>query len=534
MADNALIIDPRPVAQAKRMWAQPAVQRSLPAIGMLGVVGAAALAWTTLSGSPQRDLLGGLSESDKASVAAALDTATLPYAIDNATGAIRVATSDYHKARMLLAAQGLPKATPSGANMLDAMPMGSTHAVETERLRGARESDLARTIEAMDPVEGARVHLAIGTASPFLRDAIEPSASVMLTMSGGRSLTPDQVQAVVHLVASSVSGLDAGRVSVTDQSGRLLTGGTSDPLGTETTRQIDVQARVEARYRQALSTLLTPLLGADGFSAEVHADLDFSENQSTRESFPQEQRAVAREESRWTSASGELPAVGIPGTLSNQAPPASTVSTTAPVPAQPGATPPGRTSEDTTRSYQLGREVAVTKAPVGSVKRLTVAVALRDVKGAKARSKNDLAAIEGLVKRAVGFDAARGDDVVVSSRSFVETAPIQTSWLDALDLGQIGRYLAAIAAVAIIVFGLGRPFLKSRSRRDAERKAELAPMLADEVARQQRETPITLDMISAAPSYADRAALVRDFVSQDPKRAAAVMRTLLAPEAANG
>ena len=534
MAEGALVIDPRPVAQARRLWAQPAVQRSLPAMGVLGIIGAAALAWSTISGSPQRDLLGGLGEGDKAAVAAALDTAALHYSIDNATGAIRIATSDYHKAKMLLAAQGLPKAIPSGTAMLDAMPMGSSHAVETERLRGARESDLARTIEALDPVETARVHLATGNASPFLREDVQPSASVMLTMRSGRSLTPDQVQAVIHLVASSVSGLSADRVSVTDQSGELLTDGASDPIGAEATRQIDIQARVEDRYRNALATLLTPLVGSDGFTAEVHADLDFAEQQSTRESFPQDQRAIAREDSKWTSSPGEASAVGIPGTLSNQAPPASTIATTAPVPAQPGVTPQGRTSQDLSRSYELGREVAVTKAQVGTVKRLTVAVALRDVKGAKARSTVDITAIDGLVKRAVGFSAARGDDVVVSSRQFVESAPVESSWMDAIDLGLIGRYVAALAAVAIIVFGIGRPFLKNRAKAAANPTAELAPLLANEVARQQRDAPITLDMISAAPSYAERAALVRDFVSQDPKRAAAVVRTLLTPEAASG
>jgi flagellar M-ring protein FliF len=534
MADNAIIIDPKPEATLQRMIGQPAVQRALPLIGVLGIVGAAALAWSTISGSPQRDLVGALSDSDKAAVATALDTAAVAYTLDGATGAIKVATTDYYKARMLLAAQGLPKAAPTGASALESMPMGSSHAVESERLRGARESDLARTIEAMDPVETARVHIAIGNASPFLRDEVQPSASVMLTMRGGRTLTPDQVQAILHLVASSVSGLNIDRVSLTDQSGRMLTNGDASGAGAEATRQIDIQARVEERYRMALAKILTPLVGPDGFTAEVHADLDFSEQQSTRETFPQEQRAIAREESRWTSAAGEAPAVGIPGTLSNQPPPASTVSTTPPPATQPGATPPGRTSQDLTRSYELGREVAVIKNPIGTVKRLTVAVALRDVKGAKARNAVDITAIDGLVKRAVGFDAARGDDVVVSSRPFADATPVETSWMDGIDFMAIGRIIAALAAVAVVVFGIGRPFLKSRAKAAEERKAELAPMLADEMARQQREMPITLDMISSAPSYADRAALVRDFVSQDPKRAAAVMRTLLQPDKADG
>ena len=187
-----------------------------------------------------------------------------------------------------------------------------------------------------------------------------------------------------------------------------------------------------------------------------------------------------------------------------------------------------------TRSYQLGREVAVIKNSVGTVKRLTVAVALRDVKGAKPRNAADIAAIDSLVKRAVGFSAARGDDVVVSSRLFAEPAAVETRWMGGIDFMAIGRIIAALGAVALVVFGVGRPFLKSRAKAMADRKAELAPMLADEMARQRHDLPITLDMISSAPSYADRAALVRDFVSQDPKRAASVMRSLIEPEKADG
>ncbi len=538
MAEQSLTLGARtsPVLQLQRLWSQPAIQRSLPALGLLGVAGAAALAWNVISPTPDRDLLGGLGESDRAAVASALDTAKLAYSIDAGTGAIRVATSEYYKARMLLAAQGLPKVPPAGAAVLDAMPMGSSHAVETERLREARESDLSRTIEAMDSIESARVHLAPGGDSPFLRDDRQPSASVMLTMRAGGRLSQEQTEAIVRLVASSVSGLNDENVSLTDQAGRMLSGGRRGGVTSEATRQIDVQERVEGRYRTALVQMLTPLVGGDAFTAEVHADLDFAENQSTRESFPQDQRAIRQEVSRWSSAPGEAPAVGIPGALSNTAPPATSLSTTPPPSTQPsatqsGATPPERTSQDMTRSYELGREVAVTKAPVGTIKRLSVAVALRNTAGTKPRSASEVAAIDALVKRAVGFDAARGDNVVVTARAFATVESVKTSWQDRFDFAAIGRYAAALATVALLVFGVGRPFLRARVKVMAERKAGLVPLLEGEIARQQRDQPITLDMISAAPSYADRASLVREFVTQDPKRAAAIVRTLLEPEA---
>ena len=207
-----------PLSQMRSILGQPAIKRSLPLIFMIGLLGAAALAWMTLSTPPQRVLFASLPESDKAAVAEALTAASIPNAIDGA-GSLTVGEDDYHKARMLLAGQGLPKAAPGGYALLDQLPMGVSRAVEGERLRQARETELARSIGEIDTVAEARVHLATPEATVFVRDKAEPSASVIVKLQPGRTLSDAQVRSIVNLVASSVPGMKAEAVTIVDQAG---------------------------------------------------------------------------------------------------------------------------------------------------------------------------------------------------------------------------------------------------------------------------------------------------------------------------
>jgi flagellar M-ring protein FliF len=511
------------------MMAQPAVQRALPAFGGLFALLLAGAAWYSFQAPAHRAVFEGLADADKAAVADALQSAGISHAVDRATGAVTVGEDDFHKARMLLAAQGLPKAAPSGDAMLGALPMGASRAVEGETLRGAREADLARTIEAIDTVKTARIHLAVPEPSPFLRDEVAPAASVMLTLQNGRTLGEAQVRAISHLVASSVPGLAADQVSIVDQSGALLSGrdGADD-------RQLAAQAQIEDRARRAVAALLAPIVGAGNYTAEIHADLDPSESQSTRESYPKDDRALRREEgNRSSGSSTPPPAIGIPGALSNQPPPASQVSAapgatlTAPGQAAAAATG-GSTDETYARTFDVGREISVTRQPTGRLRRLTVAVALRDIKGAKARTTQDVAAIEALVKGAVGFDGTRGDVVAIASRPFADTPPedaiafYDKPWFMTLAR-QVGGLLAAFLAFLLVA----RPLLRTLRERAARGRSddEIATGLLGATA---PRPPVTLDMIEAEPRYEARANLVRDFVRQDSVKAAQVVRDLMA------
>jgi flagellar M-ring protein FliF len=477
-----------------------------------------------------------------------------------------VPEDSYYRAKMLLAQQGLPKAAPDGDSMISSLPMGASRAVEGERLREAREMDLARTIEAIDAVETAKVHLAVEAPSVFLRDATKPQASVMLRLRAGRTLSDGQVQAIVHLVAASVSGLAPEDVSVVDQSGRLLSkgGGTADDDAQD--KQVALQEKMEQGYRQSIASLLTPIVGEGNYTAEVHADLDFAEVASTRETYPKDGSVVAHEQGSWDNGgNGDgKPASGIPGALSNQPPAPATPSNTAngqPAngPAAPG-TAPGQASAGATaksnetydRSYQLGHEVSVTRNPVGTVRRLSVAVALRQAKGAKPLTPQQQQQIEALVKGAVGFDQTRGDLVSVSQQTFVaDPEADKPAWYQASWIGPVARNLTAIVVAAILVFGIGRPMMKRRAKaaealaaEKAKERTAVGREIAGAISEAESETtidgtkPVTLDMIEAAPSYAARAALIRNFVRQDPDRAALVVRDLIRAdmpkEAANG
>lgn len=531
---------------------QPAVARSLPLLGLMGVVATAGAAWLALREPPQRDLFRALPDTDKSAVAQVLDQNGIQYDFDNA-GGMTVGEDDYFKAKMMLAAQGLPKSAPDGNSMIDSLPMGASRAVEGEKLRSARELDLARTIEAIDAVETAKVHLAVEPPSVFLRDRAKPSASVMLRLAQGRSLTAAQVSAIVHLVASSVPELNPDDISLVDQNGRLLSDNGGD-AGDD--RQLAIQTKMEDRYRQSVIALLTPILGEGKFSAEVHAELNFAERQATRETYPQDEARLRAENGSWSSdprGQGAGEASGVPGALSNQAPVNPTVTQTNPngqaveqgqtaegeKPAAPSL-PPMKTEESFNRSFELGREVSVVKDATGTVKRLSVAVALDNGADGKPRSAQEIAALEALVKGAVGFDQARGDVVALSSRSFVKADAVETPWYEASWMGPLVRNLSALLVVLLLVFGIGRPVLKRRAAQQAAQAEEKAAQgaaigreITGEIGRQASlapadpARPVTLDMISSTHDYAQRADLIRNFVKQDPDRAALVVRDLL-------
>lgn len=509
---------------------QPAVQRALPAIAMTSAIGIAALAYFTMQAAPQAQLFAGLDDADKAAVAEALQAQGIGHSIDSSTGALTVDADRLHQARIALAGQGLPKAAPSGDSLIAALPMGSSRAIEGEALRSAREADLSRTIETIDAVKSARVHVAAAEPSLFVRDDKPATASVMLTLQNGRSLSDGQVQAIRFLVASSVPGMNADQVSVIDQRGALL----SDTASGSDMKAFQLQLQVEDRFRRALDTLLGPMLGAGNYTVEVHADVDMSESQATRESFPENDRALTSEQITRSVSGTSAAAVGIPGALANQPPQATTITAEGPQPTPANAPAPGTESnENAARAYEVGREISVTHSPQGKLRRVSVAVALNQ--GKKALTQADLTKIDALVKGAVGYDAARGDLVAINQRPFAaveDTAPAfyDQGWFLPL-VKQVGAILAALLAFLFI----GRPMIRAAKER-ATRRAEqneaieqslLAATDRPALASSANNREITLEMIEAAPSYEARANLVRAFVRQDSARAALVVRHLM-------
>lgn len=565
-----------PLKQLNTLVSQPAVKRSLPVLMVLGLVGAAALAWMLLATPPQRVLFPSLTDADKAAVSEALKSGGITPSFDQA-GSLTVPEDSYHKARMLLAAQDLPKAAPGGYAILDQLPMGVSRAVEGERLRQARETELARSIQEIDAVVEARVHLAMPESSVFIRDNAAPSASVIVRLNQGRTLTDAQVKSIINLVASSVPGMKAEAVTIVDQMGALLSQpGSGDGPGAMSDKRIDFQRRVEDKFRAQLTKLLTPLVGPNNFSAEIQAEVDLDENQATKEVYDR-QGALRAEQGNWTTPDGTVVPEGIPGALSNSAPAPSTLdrpnqppAAGQPAPGQPpvdpavaaaangtagqvGAAPANpavKASESYARSYDLGKEVSVTRTAPGQIKRLSVAVLLREPDGGKPRSPAEIQQITQLVRAAVGFDPTRNDQVTVISRKFSAevTDPVEAAWYEAPWVPMAARNATALIIALLVLFMGVRPLVRSmtRGKKEAAAAAQAGdggptdrPALAmtgDDASgtgaqpERQGPPPISIEMLDNARSYDERVGLVRGFTRDNPARAALAVRDMIKAE----
>jgi flagellar M-ring protein FliF len=532
-----------PLQQLTGLLGQPAVKRSLPFVFLVGLILAGFLAWSMVATSPQRILFANVSDADKAAISSALEGANIANSIDG-SGSITVAEDDYHKARMLLASEGLPKAAPGGYALLDNLPMGVSRAVEGERMRQARETELARSIQEIDAVAEARVHLATPEASAFVRDRAAPSASVIVKLQPGRALGEPQIRAIVNLVASSVPGMQPDAVTIVDQMGALLSkSGGKDATAGDT--RIDFQRRVEDKYREQLAQLLTPMVGAGNFTAEVQADVDLDESQATRESYDKQGQVMRAEQGAWTGTAkdGQAPG-GIPGALSNTPPPVSTLvapnaggaSTPAPVAAasaSAGATPQTKQSDSFTRTYETGKEISVTRAVPGNVRRLSVAVLLREEPG-KPRGIAEINQINELVRATVGYNAQRQDQVTVVSRKFSAAAAAKDgpAWYEAAWVPMAARNGTALVIALLVLFLGVRPLARAllKKRDDATQRPALPIGSPDN---QGPPVPsVSIDMLEdRGNSYDDRVGLVRGFTRENPARAALAVRDMIKADA---
>ena len=535
-----------PLRQAQGLLAQPAVRRALPMILMIGLIAAAGLAWIMLATPTQRVLFQGLADADKAAVTASLTQAGISSHVDDATGNVTVDEDKYSRARMLLASQNLPHAAPGGYAILDQLPMGVSRAVEGERLRQARESELAQSIGEIDAVADARVHLAMPEQSVFIRDQASPSASVIVRLQPGRALSDAQVSSIVNLVASSVPGMRPDAVTIVDQTGGLLThaaGG--DTAATASNARLQFEHQVEDRYRQQLTQLLTPLVGADNFSTEVQADVDMSQVQATRERYDP-QGVVRAEQSTVTSApagTGAAPG-GIPGALSNTPPPPSAVQSPTPQPTPaPGALSPAPGSanpaaaataatqnSDVTRQYDTGREVSVTQSAPGGIRRLSVAVVLRDPETGRPRNAAEIQQLTDLVRATVGADTTRNDQVVVVSRRFAPAEATTAAWYDNAWLPMVARNVTALIIVLLVLLLGVRPLAKSlmKKREEATDRPALGRPIVGENGEALPGTPaVSIDALAGASGYDNRIDAVRGFTRDNPARAALAVRDMI-------
>ena len=507
---------------------------------------------------PMAVLQDGLDPRTSAELVDLLRQQQLPFELDPATGAVKVPAERLQEARLQMAAAGLGQLNGSGMEMIERDPgFGVSQFVETARYQRALETELARTIGNLRPVREARVHLAIPKPSAFTRQREPAAASVVLQLHAGRTLERNQVDAIVHLVASSIPGLTPERVTVVDGTGRLLTlpDGAEDPQATSA-EQFERIRRQESSFSARIDQLLEPITGAGRVRSQVAVDMDFSATEEAREVYGPDSAQVRSEqltESERRDGEGHGPQ-GIPGATANTPPGPAAAGAPADPAADPAApSPPTESNRSETRNYELDRTLSHTRQPPGRIRRVTVAVLVDHVPGVdaegnpieRALTADELTRIEALVKEAVGFDANRGDSVSVMNAPFIrpeleepgEGAPF---WENPTirELLRIG--LGAIV-VLVLIFAVLRPALRTlisppRTRTevdagDAQLQAQAnLPALAQAQAAQIGNDGAQPQLALPPNSYEARLDVARQAVNEDSKRVAQVVKEWVASD----
>ncbi len=567
------------MAEATTVSAPTALTASLKPILLLVGIAAAVAAGVTVvlwTRGPSYSLLyANIAAEDQSAIAQALDAAQIPYRIQPGSNNIEVASERISEARMKLAGQGLPESS-GGFALMDKDPgFGVSQFMETARYQHALETELARTIANLRPVEGARVHLAIPHQTAFVRDHHPGSASVFVQVKPGRRLEEGQVQAIINLVASSVPDMEANQVTVVDQQGRLL----SSPEGHDEfalrEQQFDMVHRLEEDYNQRIEALLTPMVGAGRVRAQVVAQMDMSVSEEAHEQYRPDSQIVRSEQISEQSSHDGSAAGGVPGALTNQPPPAgvaqqppantAAANNGAPANAANGANKPpagansltqpvgsgadGSSSKQTTRNYEIDRTLAYTHQPAGKLKRLTVAVLVDNMRVTDKEGKvkeipltqQQLEHVTQLVKDAVGFDEARGDNVNVVNASFTADAPASDGelespafWESPLFLN-IAKLLAGATVLLVLVLSVLRPMVRTLVG-PARPSVQLIPRTADGTGATEpamsNNTPALpgADPKAVALTHEQQVAHARTLVNQDAKRVAQVVRGWVAQD----
>lgn len=504
----------------ERLRQQPLLARHGRSLLIVAAVLLPLIGWLLFSPPDRAPLYRSLPDADKAAVVSALQEAGMAVALDPQSGAVLLPPDDHARARMLLASQGLPRAAPAGQDLLADMPFGASRALEEARLKSAQERELARAIESLQGVEAARVIIAVPEPSPFIRERPPVTASVTVTLPAGRSLSDTQARAITHLVAGAVPGLRPEQVAIADQSGRLLAGDPHGAAGRAEDQRLQMQARMENRARDAVLAVLQPMFGADNVTAQVAFELDFSALEAARETYDRE--GTVRSEATSRATGSEPRAIGIPGALTNTVPAAAAITGEAPPDVGQGPTTQTTGSENATRNYEIGRAVEVRTSAGGTIRRITVAVALSaDAVGPADARAAVLQDVEALVASAVGADTERGDRVTVAARPFpvAEVAELPL-WREPVVV-ESSKWLGLALVAIVVVLALLRPMLKPLWMK--RQLALAAPETAD-------DAPLLLTPRAAPADYFPQLEQARLLAATDSARASAVARRLLAED----
>jgi flagellar M-ring protein FliF len=534
--------------------------RALPKPILLGAAAAAVaviVAVALWSREPNyKVLFSNLDDRDGGAIVTALGTMNVPYRYNETGTALLVPADRVYDARLQLASQGLPRGGSVGFELMDNARFGASQFAEQINYQRGLEGELARSIEAMHTVQHARVHLAMPRQSLFVRERQAPTASVLLNVYPGRSLSDSQVSAISWLVASSVPELTAENVSIVDQNGRLLSAPAGEGRGMDADQMRFVR-EMEQRTVERILTILNPLVGPGNVHAQASADVDFARREETSEVYrPNQEPGQASVRSQQTSDStqrGVNPAQGVPGALSNQAP----ANAQAPItnPPQPQPPRPGQPQQpanaqqqqqqqtgtqaatgnlnerrDATTNYEVDRTISHIKQPVGNLKRLSVAVVVnyvRDKDGElQALPPEELNKLTNLVREAMGYSETRGDSLNLVNSQFNDGPPPVPMWRDPEMISLFKTILAWLLGGVLALWlyrklrrTVGEYLYPPVDPEQAEAERAEAAREAQDVARAKE-----------VDRYQDNLERARNMANKDPRAVAMVLRTWMSKD----
>jgi flagellar M-ring protein FliF len=547
---------------------QPAVKRTLPAIIFFCALVAGVLLYRLLQVPAYESVYHGLDDAEKSSIFNLLENSNFDTHIST-SGQIEVKKTDFFRAKMLLAENGLPKRAISGYSLLEDLPVGISRNVEQVKLRQTLETELSQSIISINSISAARVHLALPEKSAFVRERQEASASVVVKVESGRSLSQEQVRSIIHLVSSSTIFLPSENVTIVDQYGHLLSSPETDEQFAMSEKQLDYQVRLEKIYQKRIINLLTPVVGIGNIIAEVNLALDFTHVEKTQEIF--EKPGQVRSEQNSYNQRGDTLSGGVPGTLSNQPPVQSAVSEDAPEGKEESGNKKS-SSSSSVKNYEVGRELVLRKEAVGIIKKMTIATIIRKppivynipttenlsqeaIEEAKQfaeekaieNNKDLLEQAINLIRGAVGYEEMRGDMLTVSMRSFVENPTfVAKKWYDLPWIESVVRVVGSTIIMLCIIFGIFRPFVpklrqqylssseqvqmigaggEDQDNEEEQRKTEKETMEDLRAKFQVQKTDESLESLEKGNTYDEKVMYLRVFVHQNIGRATNVFKS---------
>ncbi|MBM7773342.1 flagellar M-ring protein FliF [Actinokineospora baliensis] len=420
-------------------------------------------------------LFSNLAAKDASAIVDELDASAIPYELADSGTTIMVPADQLYSLRLKMASAGLPASEDTGYSLLDQQGVTTSEFMQQVTYQRALEGELTKTIKSIDGVTAASVHLAIPTKDVFSDDATKPTASVMVATSAGKKLGSEQVQTIVHLVASAVEGMDPDNVTVAGSDGTVLAAPGAGDTGSTSTRQQETAA-YEQRLSSSLQSLLTQVVGPNHAVVKVTADLDFDTSETKSQTYTKSDAPALSENTTDETYTGTgAGASGANGGVLGQ-----TNGTEGDTTSTGSTTTDGNgtySQQKAVRNNAVNSVIETRQNAPGQVRKLGVAVLLDETTLANA----DLAQIRELAASAVSLDATRGDTLAVSSMKFNTAAAdaaqqeLATQTADATKAEQMGLIKQGAVALAVLVLLLVTWFA-SRRRRKRNRVLQAAEL----------------------------------------------------------